>query len=302
MRRLYISVIAFVFVASFTLAINIDHYYQQESTNESNTTPQVQAYETTIPQPILTGEEPLPNISSYAIYAIDLDSGTILCERNSNYRLLPASTTKIITALVAMEYYSLDDVLEVPIFSIEGQKMNLVSGEQLSVRDLIYGILVYSANDAAEVLARNYPGGRDSFITAMNLKAWEVGLRDSYFENPTGFDGTMQYITASDLVKIAAYAMQNDFFREVVGTKEIVVGSQDGNNVHHLTNINELLGEVDGVMGIKTGWTENARENLVTYIERDGRKIIIAVLNSQDRFGDTKAIIDWIFSNYSWSN
>lgn len=300
MRRLYISAFSFVFIAVLTLSLQVGSFRSNKPSKVGDISPQVQAYEASIPLPELTGNQAFPNISSYAIYAIDLDSNTILFERNSNYRLLPASTTKIVTALVAMDYYSLEDILLVPKFSIDGQKMNLVPGENISVRNLIYGILVYSANDAAEVLARNYPGGRDSFITAMNLKVWEFGLRDSFFENPTGFDGVMQYTTASDLVKVAAYAMQNSFFKEAVGTKEIVVGSEDGNYIHSLNNINELLGKVDGVMGIKTGWTENARENLVTYIERDGRKIIIVVLNSQDRFGDTEAIIEWIFLNYSW--
>ncbi len=300
MKFFYLSIVSFVFIAALTLATSVGSFCPKELPYNNNTVPQVQAYKTGPPLPQLTGEESFPDISSYAVLATDLDSEVTLYQKNSDTKLLPASTTKIVTALVAMDYYPLDRILTVPDNYIEGQKMHLVPGEEISVRNLIYGILVYSANDAAETLAINYPGGKESFVTAMNLKIQDLGINNTFFENPSGFDGELQYTTASDLVKIASFALQDPFFREVVATKEITVGSQDGHYVHRLTNINKLVGEVEGVLGIKTGWTENARENLVTYVERDGRKIITVVLNSQDRFGDTKALIDWIFTNYTW--
>lgn len=301
MKYLYLSIFLFIFVVGSVFAvsfINISSYGL--STNQDNTNQVAQAYNKNLSQPRLREGNSSPEISAYSVMAVDIDSDTILYQKNSDVRLLPASTTKIVTALVAMDYYNLDDVLVVPDIYIEGQKMNLIAGEEISVRNLIYGILVYSANDAAETLARKYPGGRESFVMAMNLKINDLGLMDTFFENPTGFDGELQYTTASDLVNIAHFAIQNMFFKEVVGTKEITVGSRDGKYVHRLTNINRLVGEVEGVMGIKTGWTQNARENLVTYLERDGKNIIITVLNSQDRFADTKVLIDWIFANYSW--
>jgi D-alanyl-D-alanine carboxypeptidase len=113
-------------------------------------------------------------------------------------------------------------------------------------------------------------------------------------------DENGHYSTAKDLVRVAEVAMKNPRFAEIVGTKEIVAKSVDGKNLHKLVNINALLGNVEGVLGVKTGWTENARENLVTYLERDNHKIMIALLGSQDRFGETKEIIDWIFRNYQW--
>lgn len=299
MKFLYLSVATFIITASLTLIIGGSFSYTGEPSDDAVPVSQVKAYKAS-PPPELIGEASFPELSSYAVMAFDLDSGTILYQRNSDSKLLPASTTKIVTALVAMDHYSLEDILVVPDFAIEGQKMRLVPGEKISVGNLIYGILVFSANDAAETLARNYPGGRESFITTMNLKVQELDLKDTLFENPTGFDGHSQYTTASDLVKITQVAIQDPFFRKVVGTKEITVASVDGEYVHRLTNINRLVGEVDGVLGIKTGWTENARENLVTYIERDNNRVITVVLGSQDRFGDTKALIDWIFSNYSW--
>lgn len=300
MRGLYFSIIVFVFIASLTLIISVSSLSFTDLSSGRRVETQVKAYETSISTPQLIGKESLPELSSNAILAVDLDSGTILYQKNPDTRLLPASTAKVVTALVAMDYYSLDDILTVPEFSIEGQKMKLIPGEVMTVRDLIYGILVYSANDAAETLARNYPGGKESFVTAMNLKVQDLGLKDTFFENPIGFDGANQYTTAMDLFKIAEYAIQKPFFKEVVGTKEITVGSADGKYVHRLNNINKLIGEIEGVVGIKTGWTENAMENLVTYVERDNNKLITVVLGSQDRFGDTEALIDWIYTNYSW--
>ena len=205
--------------------------------------------------------------------------------------------------------YPLDFVLTVGDVNVDGQKIGLVAGERISIENLLYGLLVASGNDAAEVIAQNYPDGRQAFIDAMNLKAEELGMSTTFFENPAGFDNENHITTASDLVKVAYKAMQIPFFREVVGTKEITIRSENGEIVHRLKNINQLVGEVEGVVGVKTGWTENAQENLVTYIERsengdvdddEKRKIMIVVLGSRDRFGETKTLIDWVYENYAW--
>lgn len=252
------------------------------------------------PIPTLNNTSLFPILSAQAALAVDLDSGVSLYEKNPESLLLPASTTKIVTALVALDYYSLDTPLTVGKVTVDGQKMWLKPGEEIRVRDLLYGLLVYSANDAAEVLAANYPGGRDGFIIAMNAKAKSLSLTNTIFKNPTGLDGNEQVTTARDLIRVSSVAMKNPVFAEIVGTKEKTVESVDGKIRHKLTNINELLGIVAGVKGVKTGWTEFARENLVTYIERDGHKVMIALLGSQDRFGETKELIDWIFKNYMW--
>lgn len=251
--------------------------------------------------PVLTTDKKFPVFSARSIVAIDMDTGVTLYEKNPDESLLPASTTKILTALVALDYYSKMQVLTVDNFSVAGQKMGLVAGEKITVNDLLYGLLVYSANDAAEVLARNYPGGREMFISAMNLKAKEIGLFHTSFENPSGLDGEKQRTSSKDLVKAALYAVKNPFFAQIVSTKETTVNSVDGKIAHKLTNINQLLGE-EGVLGVKTGWTQNARENLVTYVKRDGKSVMIALLGSQDRFGETKQLISWIFDNYDWQN
>src|SRR5690606_24276866 len=213
---------------------------------------------------------------------------------------LPASTTKIVTALTALDHYNLDEVITVEDPSVIGQKMGLLVGEEITVRDLIRGLLIYSANDAAEVLARQYPEGREAFILAMNEKAQELAMYDTVFMNPSGLEDIGHLSTARNLTRAALIAMNDPFIREIVGTKETSLFSIDGSVKHRLENTNELLGKVPGVLGVKTGWTENARENLVTYVERDGREIIIALLGSQDRFGETEELIEWMYRNYSW--
>ena len=232
--------------------------------------------------------------------AVDLDSGKVLYEKNSDEPLLPASTTKIVTALVSLDSYPLNQVIKVENVSVDGQKMGLVPGEEIKVEDLIYGLLIASANDAAEVLAYNFPGGRDFFVAAMNAKANILGLKNTFFTNPTGLDQSGQITTAKDLVDISTFAMKNPVFSNAVSTKGITVKSIDGKYTHKLTNVNQLLGRVNGVLGVKTGWTEEAGGNLVSYVERNNKKIMIAVLGSQDRFGETKILIDWVFNNYNY--
>lgn len=252
------------------------------------------------PVPIAKESSSFPVISAQAALAVDLSSGISLYEKNPDTTLLPASTTKIITALVALDSYPLEAVLKVGKIKIDGQKMGLVFGEEMKMEDLLYGLLVFSANDAAEVLAQDYPGGYDVFVDAMNAKAKELSLENTKFYNPSGVDGNGHVTTARDLIRVSEVAMRNPEFAKIVGTKEITVTSIDGKIKHRLTNINLLLGKVPGVIGVKTGWTENARENLVTYLERDDKKVMIALLGSQDRFGETKELIDWIFANYEW--
>lgn len=244
----------------------------------------------------------VPVVSAQGVVAIDLDSRVMLYEKNPDLALLPASTTKIMTALVALKSYPLEGKVKNNGIKVDGQKMGLVWGEEIKVEDLLDGLLIFSANDAAEVLAENYPNGRKGFVEAMNNLAQEYHLKNTHFDNPTGLDGEGQKSTARDLVYLAEVAMRDPVFAEIVGTKEKTVKSADGVIAHRLENINELLGEVEGVLGVKTGWTENARENLVTYMERDDRRILTAVLGSQDRFGETKELIDWIFEAYEWKN
>jgi D-alanyl-D-alanine carboxypeptidase len=299
---LFFIILCFVFISSSTLSISksvplLRYNSTEESVIKSKLFP---------PLPVLVAKSYFPTLSAQGVVATDLDSGISLYEKNADAVLLPASTTKIITALVSLDTYQLDQVLTVGKgVSVDGQKMGLFTGEQMKFENLLYGLLVYSANDAAETLAQNYKGGYDAFVTAMNKKAADLSMTNTHFDNPVGLDTNGQHSTARDLVRASEVAMRNPEFAKVVGTKNIVVTDTAGKNSYNLLNVNELLGVIPGVVGVKTGWTENARENLVTYIERDNHdgvthKVMIAVLGSQDRFGETKELINWIFGSYKW--
>lgn len=308
---LFFVMLCFVFVSSSALAISKDPSLLSSVSAKVNSITKLNPLTKakSFPKnPVLGTETSYPVISAQGALAVDLDSGVPLYEKNTDERLLPASTTKIVTAIVALDSYSLDQVLTVPRSAhVDGQKMGLYTGEQMKVEDLLYGLLVFSANDAAMTLAHNYPVSTESgvtsysaFVSAMNEKAKKLSMTNSNFENPVGLDGVVQTTTARDLVRVSEVAIKNPTFSRIVGTKSVVVSDVTGKSKYYLKNINELLGKVPGVMGVKTGWTENARENLVTYIERDGHRVMIAILGSQDRFGETKELIDWIFTNYEW--
>ncbi|MDO8638989.1 MAG: D-alanyl-D-alanine carboxypeptidase, partial [Candidatus Daviesbacteria bacterium] len=169
----------------------------------------------------------------------------------------------------------------------------------LSFRSLLYGMLLNSGNDAAYTIAQNYSGGLDAFVVAMNNKAISLGLLNTHFTNPAGFDSLGHYSSAEDLAKIATIAIENPQLSRVVSTKETSVASIDKSTIHSLKNLNKLLDE-PGVLGIKTGTTPLARENLVGLVERNGHKILTVVLGSNDRFGETNKLLDWTYSNFVW--
>lgn len=299
MKLFYLSLIAFLVVGSSSIFGVLTLVNSQK--NKASEVQEEKVFETKI-VPVLSGGKSFPLLSAQSILVTDVDSETVLYEKNPDGQFFPASTTKIITALTALDYFPLDEVLTVGNVKVDGQKMDLKFGEKIRVRDILYGLLVHSANDAAEVLAQKYLGGRDAFVNAMNEKALEMGLSASHFQNPSGLDEDDHFTTARDLTIAAKVTMRDDFLRTVVGTKDKEVRSTDGIIVHELANVNKLIGDVDGVLGVKTGWTELARENLVTYIQKDGKTISLVVLGSQDRFGETKELIDWIFKNYAWKN
>ncbi len=289
---LYVTFLGFILVASSALALSKTSYPTQDLFKG------LVKEKTFTYIPILSSSSSFPTLSAQAVLAVDINSGVSLYEKNPDTLLLPASTTKIITALVSLDTYPLDSTLKVGRVKIDGQKLGLYTGEEMKVIDLLYALLVYSANDAAEVLASNYPGGREMFLQAMNDKAQELSMTNSKFMNPAGLDGNVT--TARDLIRASEVAMKDPNFAKIVSTKETVITDVTGKSVYPITNINELLGKVPGVLGVKTGWTENARENLVTYLDRDDKRIIIAILGSQDRFGETEELIAWIFENYNW--
>lgn len=245
--------------------------------------------------------DPVPQVSAKAVYILEMDLEKVLFEKNSEMRLSPASTTKIMTALVSEGQYKAADILVVPNEAmVGGSSMGLAVGENMTFRSLLYGMLLNSGNDAAFTIALNYPGGMKAFLNKMNLKVLELGLKNSHFENPAGFDSPNHFSSAADLAVIAKEAIKNPQLAKVVATKETSVISYDKTHAHNLKNLNKLLSEEEGVIGIKTGYTEKAGENLVTLIDRNGHKVLIVMLNSTDRFGETKNLIDWVYSNFQW--
>ncbi|MDO8451505.1 MAG: D-alanyl-D-alanine carboxypeptidase family protein [bacterium] len=242
------------------------------------------------------------DITASGIVILDVHSGVYLYKRAEHERLSPASTTKILTALVALDRYSLDEVVTVRTVLTDGQRMGLLPNEQITVENLLYGVLVHSGNDAAYALSENYPGGVPAFVAAMNEKARSLHLNESTFTNSVGYDDPGHKMTAIDLSRLAAAALRNKTIAKMVAIPQITVSDVTHTHFHSLKNVNELLGKIPGVGGIKTGWTEEAGENLVTLVERDGRSVILVLLHSQDRFGETSRLIDWVFSNVRWTS
>jgi serine-type D-Ala-D-Ala carboxypeptidase (penicillin-binding protein 5/6) len=259
----------------------------------------------TIPDPYpypvhTTGVFPGSEITATGVVILDANSGVYLYKRNEDMLLSPASTTKILTALVALDSYQLDDVVTVKTPANDGQVMGLLAGERMTVENLLYGALIHSGNDAAYALADHYPGGVPAFVEAMNRKAKEIHLDHSTFTNPVGYDDPAHQMTAIDLARLASVALSNKIIVKMVAIPAITISDVTHTYYHSLKNVNQLLGKIPGVSGMKTGWTENAGENLVTLFERNGRKIILVVLKSNDRFGETVKLIDWVFANYEW--
>ena len=242
------------------------------------------------------------DVNAAAAIVYDPKSGVVLYEKNADTPIPPASTTKVVTALVTLENYNLDEVLNVPSMHVDGQKMGLVMGEKMTVENLLNGMLIFSANDAAEVFADDFPAGRDKFIEKMNELAQKLDLKNTRFKNPSGLFEDGHVSTARDLARLGAYSVTNPIIAQIVKTKEKTVTSVDGVDVHKLVNLNSLLRDTPGVLGIKTGRTDEGGESLITFVNRDGKELIIVVLGSVDRFGDTKSLLNWAYGNYRWAN
>ena len=221
-------------------------------------------------------------------------------EKNSNFRHLSASTTKLMTALVVLEKCSPENIITVGPVNTNGTQMGLTSGEQVTVETLLYGMLMASGNDAAYVLATSCAESYDEFINLMNKRARTLKMANTHFDNPAGFDSDYNFSTAADLAKLARDAVANPLISKIVATKTIVLADVSGIKTYYVENINKLLGEVDGVEGVKTGHTEAAGEILLTKATRGGNTIIVAVLSSEDRFEDSEKLIEWVFANYHW--
>jgi D-alanyl-D-alanine carboxypeptidase len=200
------------------------------------------------------------------------------------------------TAIVALENKKSGNSYRVLPSDLVGENtMGLSAGEVLTLEELLYGLLLPSGNDAAEVLARNYPEGREAFINAMNNKAKALGLTDTHFTNPSGLQGDgEQYTTAYDLLVITRYAIEHfPKFTEITSTYEYVIPATTSHKEYYLYNETNLISSYEGVKGVKTGYTPEAGMCLVTYLEYGGQKIIGVILNSEDRRGEMKEMLDY---------
>lgn len=244
---------------------------------------------------------PVPQLSSRAVLVKDLGTDTILHQKDASISFPIASTTKIMTALVASEYFKDNSILTVKEGAkVSGARVGLSSGEDLSFRSLLYGMLLSSGNDAAYTIAENYPGGVLGFVSAMNKKASLLYLTSTHFDNPAGFDSPKHYSSAKDLAIITQEALKNQRLAKIFATKETNIVSLDKKYRHELVNLNRLLSQVRGVLGVKTGFTQEAKENLVTFVNRDNHQILTVVLGSNDRFGESTKLIEWAYQNFKW--
>lgn len=238
-------------------------------------------------------------ISAKSAVLIDGASGRVLYEHNAYEKLPMASTTKIMTGLLACESGKLDKTVKVSPFAsgTEGSSLWLKIGEKLTLEELTYGLMLKSGNDAAVTIAEYLGGSIDAFALLMNKRAREIGAKNTNFVNPHGLDAEGHYTTAYDLALIAREAMKNDKFREIVSTKTYSIPMQGENWDRALKNHNKLLWQYEGCIGIKTGYTKKCGRCLVTSAERDG-KLICVTLNAPDDWNDHKKLLDMGFSDY----
>jgi serine-type D-Ala-D-Ala carboxypeptidase (penicillin-binding protein 5/6) len=237
-----------------------------------------------------------PDISAKAVVVMDKDSRTVLFSKNPNLLFSLASTTKIMTAITALDSYKTNDVLTIKTERVEGANVGFAIGEKLFFKDVLYAMLLPSGNDAALAIAQNYPGGEDAFIKKMNEKTLSLHLTNTNFADSIGLEDKRDYTTPLDLARLSSIALENETFSKIVATKTWGITDITGENKYLLTNLNQLLGS-RGVNGVKTGYTTEAGQVLVTSKKEGKHTLIIVVMDSQDRFLDTNKILDQISGN-----
>ncbi|MFB0921409.1 MAG: D-alanyl-D-alanine carboxypeptidase family protein [Oscillospiraceae bacterium] len=238
----------------------------------------------------------VPDNKAEAVILVQADTGQILYSKNADSHMLIASTTKIMTALVVLDKCDPDEQVKIlPEYTkVEGSSMYLKAGESYTVRDLLYGMLLVSGNDAATALACHCGGSIEGFAEMMNEKSRKMGLTNSSFKNPHGLDADGHYSSAEDLAAITCEAMKNELFAKIVSTKTYTVGEQT------YMNHNKLLWNYEGCMGVKTGYTMAAGRSLVSCAERNGLRLVCVTLSDSDDWNDHEKLYDWAFSNYEY--
>lgn len=249
------------------------------------------------------------DITASSAYLIDNKTNTVLYSKNENQKMYPASTTKILTAIIVLENCNLDDVVTASYNSImtipdDYTTTNIQIKEELTVEQLLELLLVCSANDAANVLAEFVGGSIDSFVSMMNTKLNELNLTDSHFTNPYGLHDENHYTTAHDLVYLMQYCLKNDDFRRIAGKASCAIPSTNLYGTRTYSSTNELIipdnpNYYKYLVTGKTGFTSQAKECLVSSAYKDDLELVGAVLGSDNRFSDTRKMYQYVYSNYS---
>lgn len=262
--------------------------------------------------------DPAPGISARSAVVMDLVSGRVLYEKNGREKAYPASTTKIMTVLLGLEYGQMDRRITVAdeAVGVEGSSIYLVHGETISMEDLLYGAMLRSGNDAATAIAAeigkdvleegdpvqdraslNGEDAIDAFIALMNRRAGELGTEGTQFVNPTGLFDVNHYTTAYDMALMARAAMLHPGFAKIAGAKSWTAQRQEGRDPY-FSNKNKVVHQYEGGTGVKIGYTEDSGRTLAASSERDGRKLICVVMDAPDWFNDSYRLMDWAYENY----
>lgn len=237
------------------------------------------------------------SVSASSAILIEAESGRVVYEKDADTRRSMASTTKIMTAIVALENGDLDMPIKIPkaAVGIEGSSVYLIENETLTLRELLYALMLRSANDAATAIAIALGGSVEGFADMMNDKANELGLKDTHFENPHGLDSPQHYTTARELAIITAEALKNDVFRQIVSTQKMTLPLANEPDRRLVVNHNRLLRTYDGCIGVKTGFTKKTGRCLVSAAEREGVTLIAVTLNAPNDWNDHKKMLDYGF-------
>ncbi|WP_371369372.1 D-alanyl-D-alanine carboxypeptidase DacB [Sporomusa rhizae] len=254
-------------------------------------------YLTMLPTTVLA-QPPLPDITAKSAIVIEAATGKVLYEKNADERRYPASTTKAITLITALEYGKLDDIVTASAnsASTEGSSLWLSQGEQLKLLDMLYGIMLISGNDATVAVAEHISGSVDNFAKLMTEKAHSIGAVNSNFTNTSGLPSENHYSTAHDLAKITAYGYKNPIFAQIVSTQHKVIPWPGKDHDRDLYNENKMLWLYDGANGVKTGYTDAAGRCLISGAKRNGIQLIAVVLDSERMWNDSINLLDYGFS------
>ena len=292
MKRIIPIFMFFIFISMFVYVSFADDI----DTETIDVSTEINSFTDTYTEPIKE-----PDVNSRACVVIDRKTNSVLFGKNENSKKKMASTTKIMTATIIIEKCNLTDTIEISkkAAGTGGSRLGLKTGDKITVLDLLYGLMLRSGNDAAVALAEYAGGDINGFAELMNAKALELGLTNTHFETPHGLDSNEHYTTAYELALLSNYALNNPTFAKIVGTKNYTITINGSPKV--LSNTNELLGNMEGVYGIKTGFTNGANRCLVTACKKNNMNIICVVLGADTkkfRTIDSIKLINYVFNNF----